>query len=141
MARFFRKDLNCLRPVNSLADESLAKLKHGDVVALDFRKPRCLGHHRLYWALMQLVAENMDGEFSAEVVSDVVKIRAGHVTVVKTAKGEVFLPASISFASMDQIQFNEFFDRALRVVVRDIIPGLNSDALRAEVEQIVAGGR
>lgn len=139
MTAFFRKDLAGLRPVNSIAEDKLKKLKLGDVVAVDVRKPRCLSHHRLYWALCQLVAENMDGHYDAEVVSDVIKIRAGHVLPVKTAKGEVFLPKSISFAAMDQLQFNEFFDRALRVVVSDILPGLDSDTLRAEVESILGG--
>ena len=139
MTALFRKELSGLRPVNSIASDKMAKLKLGDVVAIDVRKPRCLGHHRLYWALCQVVAENMDGDYSAEVVSDVIKLRTGHVTVVKTRKGEVFLPKSISFAALDQVAFNEFFDRAIKVVVADIIPGINSDALRQEVEQIIGG--
>lgn len=139
MTALFRKELSGLRPVNSIASDKMAKLKLGDVVAIDVRKPRCLGHHRMYWALMQIVADNMEGDYSAEVVSDVIKLRTGHVTVVRTKRGEVFLPKSISFASMDQIAFNEFFDRAIKVVVADIIPGINSDALRQEVEQIIGG--
>lgn len=139
MTAVFRKELGGLRPVNSQADDILAKLKLGDVAAVEVRKPRNLGHHRLYWALCSLVAENMDGDYSAEVVSDVLKIRTGHVTVVKTRKGEVFIPKSISFAAMDQFAFNEFFDRALKVVVSDILPRLDSDTLRAEVGAIVGG--
>lgn len=139
MTALFRKELSGLRPVNSIASDKLAKLKLGDVVAVDVRKPRCLGHHRLYWALCQVVSDNMDGDYSAEVVSDVIKLRTGHVTVVKTRKGEVFLPKSISFAALDQVAFNEFFDRAIKVVVADIIPGINSDALRQEVESIIGG--
>lgn len=139
MTALFRKELSGLRPVNSIAADKLAKLKLGDVVAVDVRKLRCLGHHRLYWALCQVVAENMDGDYSAEVVSDVIKLRAGHVTAVRTRTGEVFLPKSISFSAMDQLSFNEFFDRAIKVVVADIIPGVNSDTLRAEVESIIGG--
>ncbi len=139
MTAVFRKDLGCLRPVNSQADDVLAKIKLGDVAAVEVRKPRNLGHHRLYWALCTLVADNMDGDYSAEIVSDVLKIRAGHVTAVKTAKGEIFLPKSISFSALDQIAFNDFFDRVLRVVVSDILPGLDSEILRAEVQSIVEG--
>jgi len=139
MKGVFAKQLGVLRPVDQAARDIVAKYKIGDLVTADVVKPRCLSHHRLYWALAQVVSENMPGEFSAEVVSDVIKVRAGHVTVVKTAKGEVFIPKSISFAAMDQIEFYQFFDRALRVVVSEILPGVNSDSLRQEVEQIVGG--
>lgn len=140
MKLVFRKDVNSLRPADRMAQDALAKIKAGDMVTVEVRKPRCLSHHRLYWALMQLVADNMDGDFSPEVVSDVIKVRTGHVTVVRTKKGEVFVPKSISFSSMDQVAFRDFFDRALKVVVTDIIPGLDSDTLRHEVEAIIAGG-
>lgn len=139
MKGVFVKQLGCLRPVDQAARDIVAKYKVNDLVTADVVKPRCLSHHRLYWALAQVVAENMPGDFSAEVVSDVIKLRSGHVTVVKTAKGEAFIPKSISFAAMDQHEFNQFFDRALRVVVSDILPGVDSDALRSEVEQIVGG--
>jgi hypothetical protein len=139
MKGVFLKEMSSLRPFDQAARDILAKYKLGDLVAVDVVKPRCIGHHRLYWALCQLVAENMDGDFSAEVVSDVLKIRSGHVTMVRTRKGGVFIPKSISFAAMDQLAFSEFFDRALRVVVSDILPGIDSATLRAEVESIVGG--
>lgn len=139
MKGVFRKELGGLRPLDAAAATILAKYKLGDMVAVDVVKPRCIGHHRLYWSLCQKVAENMPGDFDAEVVSDVIKVRTGHVTCVRTKAGEMFLPKSISFAAMDQLAFNDFFDRAIRVVVSDILPGVNSDDLRAEVENMLAG--
>lgn len=135
-----RKDLAGLRPLDQMAADKLAKLKVGDVVAVDFAKPRNVKFHRWYWALMTIVANNMPGEIDPETVSDVIKIRAGHVQVVRTARGEVFLPRSISFAKMDETAFREFVDRAIRVIVTDILPGVKSDDLRAEVENMLSGG-
>ena len=137
----FRKTLSGLSPHNQAAHDLLAKHRIDELLTMDVMKPRNLGMHRLYWALCQKVSENMDGDFNAEVVSDVLKIRTGHVTVVKTTKGECFIPKSISFAAMDQIKFNEFFDRAIRVVCTDVLPGVNSDDLRAEVEAMLTQGR
>lgn len=137
MKGVFKKDLRSLRPMDQQAEDILRKLKPDDMVTVEVRKPRCLGHHRLYWTLMQMVADNMDGHYSAEVVSDVVKVRAGHVTPVRTARGEVFIPKSISFAAMDQHAFNEFFDRALAVVTTDILPGVDSETLRQEVMSMI----
>lgn len=137
MKGVFVKDLRSLRPADPLAEEIMRSLKAGAMVTVEVRKSRNLQHHRLYWSLMQLVADNMDGNYSAEVVSDVVKIRAGHVIPVRTAKGEVFLPKSISFAAMDQQDFREFFDRAIQVVTSDILPGLDSETLRREVYEMI----
>ena len=139
MFAVFIKTLGGLRPGNQDAAEILSRYKVGDMVTAEVKKPRCLSHHRLYWELCRIVAANMNGDFSAEIVSDVIKIRAGYCTVVRTKKGEVFAPKSISFAAMDQIEFRSFFDRALAVVVNDILPGVDSAALEAEVQSILEG--
>ncbi|RAU21100.1 hypothetical protein CU669_15210 [Paramagnetospirillum kuznetsovii] len=139
MFALFIKTLGGLRPANQDAAEILSRYKVGDMVTAEVKKPRNLAHHRLYWELCRIVAANMPGDHSAEIVSDVIKIRAGHCAVVATVKGEVFSPKSISFATMDQHQFREFFDRALAVVVNDILPGVDSAALEAEVQSILEG--
>lgn len=133
----FRKTLSGLTPANTIAEDRLRKLRLGAVIQADIKQPRNVGHHRMYWALCGLVAENMPGDYDAEIVSEIIKIRTGHVTVARTRKGEVFIPKSISFAAMDQTAFKEFFDRAVRVVVTDILPGVDSDALRAEVINMI----
>lgn len=133
----FKKDLRALRPADPQAEEIMRNLKMGAEVMVEVRQSRNLGMHKLYWALVNLVAENMDGDFKPEVVSDVIKVRAGHVTVVRTAKGEVFIPKSISFAKCDQAEFKAFFDRAIQVVTSDILPGLDSETLRREVYEMI----
>ena len=138
---FMKKSLNSLLPMDRMADEALSKLKVNDVVQVEFAKPRNIKFHRWWWALMTIVADNMDGDFSPEVVCEVIKVRVGHVTVVRTKKGECFIPQSISFAKMDETQFREFVDKAIKVIVSEIIPGVNSDGLRAEVENILGGSR
>jgi len=136
----FIKTIQGLAPHNQAARDILAKYRIDDLVTAEVVKPRNLGNHRLYWALCQKVAENMDGDYDAEVISDVLKIRTGHVTVVKTAKGECFIPKSISFSALDQIAFAAFFDKVVRVVCTDVLPGVNSDDLRAEIELMLANG-
>ncbi len=134
---FMRKSLNSLLPVDRMAEEALSKLKVGDVVQVEFAKPRNIKFHRWWWALMTIVSDNMDGDFSPEVVCEVIKIRVGHVTVVKTKKGECFIPQSISFANMDQKGFEVFVEKAIHVIVCDILPGVNSSELKVEVEHMI----
>lgn len=136
----FIKTIQGLAPHNDSARDILARYKMGDLVTADVVKPRNLGMHRLWFALCKKVADNMPGNYNKDIVSDVIKVRTGHVIVVKTMKGELFFPKSISFAAMDQIQFKELFDRAIIVIVSDILPGINSDELRTEVELMLSNG-
>lgn len=137
----FRKTIHGLSPHNQMGRDVMAKYALDDLVMVDVVKPRNLGHHRMYWALCQKVADNIDGEYSAELISDVLKLRSGHCTAVRTKSGEVFIPKSISFAAMDQLAFNEFFDRIVRVVCTEVLPGVNSDELREEIENMLGGSR
>ena len=141
MKILMRKDLTSLRPADRMAEEALAKVKAGEIVSVDFARPRNLAMHRWWWQLVSIVADNMPGNLSPEIVCEVIKIRVGHVSVVRTAKGEVFIPKSISFAAMKQDEFTAFVDRAVRVIVQDILPGVDSDALTNEVEMMLAGAR
>ncbi len=69
----------------------------------------------------------------------VCKLRIGHVTIVQTPQGEERWPASISFASMDETAFSEFYERAVDWVLSDVIPGLQRQHLDAEVEAELIG--
>ena len=80
-----------------MAEEAIAKIKIGEVIAVEFTRPRNVRFHRWWWGLMSIVATNMPGDYAPEVVCEVIKIRIGHVDVVKTRQGEAFIPRSISF--------------------------------------------
>ena len=62
------------------------------------------------------------------------KVRLGHVqSVLIRETGEIVkVPKSISFASMDQTAFDEFYERALNELCV-MGGGIESDALRQEV--------
>lgn len=134
----FRKDAQSLRPASRDAEDLLAKIKLGQDVIVEVKRPRNLQHHRKFWALMQLVADNLEGT-PADTLAEVVKLRTGHVDVVKTKRGIVEIPKSISFAAMDQTAFEQFYDRAVAFILSDILPGLNKADLEREVEDVIAG--
>ena len=137
MLAFCKRDaVGRLVAADGPSDEALRKLRFDKVLRVEVVQPRNVKHHRLYWALCHLVAENMDG-VTAETVSDVLKIRTGHANVVRTIKGEVASPKSISFAAMDQTAFDAFFQDALRVVCDEVIPGLDSADLEREVKELI----
>ncbi len=48
-----------------------------------------------------------------------------------------YLPKSISFAKMDQTEFDQFFDRTVELVCKHFLPGVRDEDLRREVLEMV----
>jgi len=138
MARFLaQKHLGSLRPTDSAGEDALRKIGNGEVVSIELKRPRNVKHHRLFWALMTIVHENMD-EARYPTVEDLVaaiKIAAGLRTRIVLPSGDVgFIPGSIAFHKMDQAAFSDFYDRVCDLIAKHFLPGVTSDQLRAEVE-------
>lgn len=146
---FMRRTLAGLVPNDELAKDAFAKIKLGEVVRCDIKKPRdsrSSQQLRLYWKLCQVVLENTDGQFaSREQVSDYLKIQAGHCDQahIKIPDGDGFQtvlwlqPRSIAFDKMDQAQFQDYWGKALDVVVGRIIPGMGREQLENEIMELV----
>lgn len=140
MKALMRRTLIGLVPIDRMGEDILKKIPLNTVITCEIKKTRNIQHHRKWWALMQVVANAMPGDYDPELVCNVIKLRVGHVDVVRTRQGEEYFPKSINFASMDQLAFESFFNKALVVIFRDILPGVNSDELWIAVNDILEGG-
>jgi hypothetical protein len=96
--------------------------------------PRNLRHHRTFFALHNLVWAATDQWESVEDLLIELKCRLGVVRdVVLRDSGEVFkVVGSISFGSMDQAEFDAFFEKSLRLLAK-MAGGIESEVLRREV--------
>lgn len=103
-----------LRPFGAESGAVFSKIPFGKPFYVEVRQPRNGAHHRLFWTLCTRIADAVGCE--SEDISHIIKVRTGHVRIVKTAKGIQEIPRSISFASMDQIAFKAFFDKAVYVI-------------------------
>ena len=103
-----------LRPYGAESAAVFAKIPFGKVVRVDVKQPRNGAHHRLYWTLCNRIADGVGCE--AEDISHVLKLRTGHVRIVKTKRGIEEIPRSIAFAAMDQGDFKTFFDKCVVVI-------------------------
>lgn len=131
---FFRKEVGGLRPIGEVAQEIVRRIALNQIVRADIRRPRNMKLHAKLWVMLTIVAENLPGQWVAEDVLDVVKMRLGHVRQIPTAKGVITLPGSISLASMPGDEFERFYERAVQCVIAEVIPGLKGADLAAEVE-------
>lgn len=133
-----------LYPVDDAAKEVIQKLGHGEIMAVEIKRPRHLAHHRRFFAMLQIVFQNQGFYKSLDDLLDVCKLSIGHYRTVRTREGDVKIPMSISFAALDQDSFEDFYSRACDWVVQDVIPGLARHDLDEEVRihlEEIAGAR
>ena len=101
-------------------------------------QPRSLQQHRLYWSMLDLVAENLDQDVTGNDLHEWMKLKLGLCNAVRQRNGDtVMVTQSIAFDKMDQAEFRRFFDRAKVLLITHIILGLNSEALEREARMML----
>ncbi|MDZ4248654.1 MAG: DUF1367 family protein [Candidatus Nanopelagicales bacterium] len=135
------KKLSALYPVDEEAQAVMRTIGQGEIIATEIRRPRNLAFHRRLFAMLHIVLENQTYYKSMDDLLDVAKLAVGHYRTIGTKWGDVRIPSSISFAAMDQPAFQEFYDKVVEWVTREVIPGLRRSDLDEEVEaQLLAFG-
>jgi len=135
MKVYVRVGNNALHPVGDVAEEFFAKLKWGMDMLVTISRPRNLAHHRKFFTMVHKVFQNQEVYRSEDDLLDALKIAIGHVKRIIVKGVEHVIPKSISFAKMDQDEFDDFYKRAVDFVRTDVIPGLGV----AELENELAG--
>lgn len=101
-------------------------------------QPRSLQQHRLYWSMLDLVAENLDQNITGEDLHEWMKLKLGLCNPVRQRNGDtVMVTQSIAFDKMSQSEFRQFFDKAKLLLITQIIPGLDSEALEREARMML----
>ena len=136
---YFRKTaFNKLEPANPKAIEALKTIAVGSIVKGKLSKPRNSQHHRKFFALLGLVFENQEHYKTPESMLIYIKAGVDHGEWVLTKKfGSIFIPWSISFAKMDQVEFSAFYNKCVDFIVLEVLPGIDKQALTDEVLELL----
>ena len=137
MRGLFFRQMGALRPADEAAEAILSKCRESELVAVEVKRGRNLAHHRKFWKLMSLVYENQTHYKSPEEVCAAFKVAVGHCDYVQTSRGLVGIPRSISFQKMDQTVFDGFYQQAVDYLCTEVIPGMDSETLEREVEELL----
>lgn len=131
---WMKRGLRGLEPADDAGLEVLRRIKQGDIVRADITRPRNIRHHRKFFALLNLVWSASGEWASVEDLLIELKVRLGLTRdVIIRSTGEIVkVPASISFAAMNQLAFDNFYERALRELCA-MAGGIDSNILREEV--------
>lgn len=123
-----------LHPYGQVAWDTFDKIRSLDVVIVTVHQARNPLHHDKFWALATRVA-NFDRDFddADEAVRWVKRQIPGMHRRYVEKDGTVSIElGSIAFESMDQLAFNEFYDRALHLWAGRI--GCDPETLSTEAE-------
>lgn len=133
------KRLGAFRPTDDEGTEAMRKIPDESLVRVSWTRPRNIKFHCKFFAMLKIILDNQTHYQSMDELLNVCKLRIGHITIIQTPQGEERWPASISFANMDEMEFSEFYDRAVDWTLREVIPGLQRQYLDAEVEAELIG--
>jgi hypothetical protein len=139
-SRIFTKRNGGLFPADADAGAAFAKMKDGAGYLVSLHRPRNLMHHRKLFALLNLVQDNTDRWPTVDTLLDDLKISTGlFETRINAVTGIPYVVAkSISFASMTQDEFEQWFDRAVDLISKQVLE-MDREHLLAEIADVLAG--
>jgi hypothetical protein len=133
-ARCFVKRRGALWPADFAAEEFMERVGEGKEIMVTPRKARNPKHHRLLFAMLRKIVDNSDQWASESELLDNLKLATGLAEIrVNLLTGKPYaVPASISFAAMDQVKFAAWFDQAVSILAMRVLK-IAPSALRDEI--------
>lgn len=117
------------------------RLKVGDTVLCSIKRPRNYEFHKKFFALLRLTVTNLPHLiqqqmqiFTEEDMLDCLKVDLGLYTTVWHGGKQIINTGSISFAKMDESEFERFFQRSVDVILRIYLRGTDRQALIEEID-------
>jgi Protein of unknown function (DUF1367) len=114
--------------------EEKKKLKIGEVYYCDIKHPRNYQFLKKFFALIKLGWQNSK-EFQEPIPMDLYRkwatIKAGYADIYHTSKGVMVEAKSISFANMEEEEFNEVYRHVLNVIIKDV--GIDEKTIEEEL--------
>ena len=127
---------DCLAPIDAESWGEFSKIPFGKPLHIEIKQKRNPLHHRKFFALVHRMANALG--VNSEALRAHLTVRAGHVNIVKTKDGIREYPASIAFSTMDQTEFNDFFNRCVVIIAEDW--GMRRPDVLDAVRDLIDGG-
>lgn len=134
------RKMDMLVPANEQTLDALRKMKPGQWYRADIKMPRNVKFHRKYFALLGAVYPHQTMWPTFKKFRAKFEEALGHGEYHTNARGErYFENESISFASMQEDEFEQFYERAVELILTRILPNVGRADLDRQVEEIMAG--
>lgn len=92
--------------------ETAQRIKVAEETCFTIKRIRIPAFHRKYFGLIKLAFENQDHYKNDYVFRKVIEMRAGYFETVVTEKQvELYLPKSIAYSELDQVEFEDLYNK------------------------------
>ena len=124
-----------LKPCYDSDFENYSKIPINEQFEIEYKKVRNYEFHKKYFALLKLAFENQSDYRLMNDLRRDLTITAGFYTeVVNKVTGEVYtLANSISFAKMDNVEFNDLYEKTKDVISKWL--GIENETIDLEIQQ------
>ena len=116
----------------------LKKIKQGKLFKVTITQSRNLKFHRKFFKLLHVAFENQEKYDDFEAFRYEVTLRSGYWREHIHVTGSIsYIPKSISFSSMDELQFSELYQKAITVIIKHFMPETTPEALERAVDEVL----
>ena len=99
--------------------ETMKKIKVGDFLECEIKKPRNYKFHKKYFALLNMVFDNQETYSNITDLRHDLTVDIGYYTLRRNLAGDMIkVPDSISFSSMDELKFNDLYSKTINSIVK-----------------------
>lgn len=136
MKFFVKKTISGLVPSTRTDFDILqeCKLKLGEYYEVEIKKKRNYEFHKKFFALISIAFENQESFEFIDDLREYLTIKSGYYRKVIMPNGyEQIKPKSISFAQMDQLEFNDLYDKFVAQVL--IFLGCDNEDLMEQLKE------
>ncbi len=136
---YLRKTVNGnLSPSDMDSRTYLKNLAVGEDVRVTIKKPRNIKFHRKFFSLLHLAHDNQDIYDDFDAFRYEVTLRAGFWKEHTHVTGKIsYIPKSISFGSMDEIEFAELYSKSIDVILKHFMVGTDPEELARQADEYV----
>lgn len=136
MKIYLKRQGDTLIPLSVADHESLKRIRDGEIIHVEYKKPRNPLFHNKFMSLVRTVYENSEQYESIDAMLNVFKVALGYYDTMWWRSMEIRIPRSISFAKMDELEFEEFYNKAVTMALHRFLPTVSKDELEHYVNQI-----
>jgi hypothetical protein len=146
---FIRKLYDTFVPVDEASMDAFERLKPNEVYKAEITKPRNIEYHKRFFALLNMAYKNYEQpeifhngirvfrsfeRFRSDVI-----ISCGYWDLGLNKNNKVIqIAKSISFAKMEQVEFEELFSKAIDVILHEYLTYYDEEDMNKLVEQVLS---
>lgn len=118
--------------------DGLRRIKNGALVTVEVKKGRNVRLTRKFFSMIDLAFDCQEVYEDRDTFRKAVQLRANVTDLVMLPGGElVAIPRSLSFASMDDIEFAKVYDACLTTLCREFLTGQTPEELAQNVDLLL----